>query len=108
MLVSLTLGCNCELLLRVFLGAVLLAAAPVAAVGGALQFKLMSGFADGKAYEQSGKFASQAIEHVRDVAALGRLEAFVSDYFGTLEYPTRTSKRKAHIQGLTFGFSEAS
>jgi hypothetical protein len=86
---------------------VLLAAAPVAAIGTALQFKLMAGFADGKAYEQSGKFASQAIEHVRDVAALGRLESFVADYFHTLDYPTKATKRRAHVQGLTFGFSEA-
>ena len=86
----------------------LLAAAPVTAFGAVLQFKVMAGFADGKAYEQSGKFASQAIEHVRDVAALGRLEAFVGDYFHTLDYPTKVTKRRAHVQGLTFGFSEAS
>eukprot|EP00730_Choanoeca_flexa_P008619 TRINITY_DN12512_c1_g1_i10.p1 TRINITY_DN12512_c1_g1~~TRINITY_DN12512_c1_g1_i10.p1 ORF type:complete len:536 (+),score=85.02 TRINITY_DN12512_c1_g1_i10:218-1609(+) len=89
-------------------GAVLLAAAPVAGLGAALQFKLMSGFSSGKAYERSGKFASQSIEHVRDVAALGRLEAFVSDYVATLEYPTQITKRTAHIQGVTFGFSEFS
>eukprot|EP00730_Choanoeca_flexa_P006144 TRINITY_DN12095_c3_g2_i4.p1 TRINITY_DN12095_c3_g2~~TRINITY_DN12095_c3_g2_i4.p1 ORF type:complete len:1304 (+),score=400.93 TRINITY_DN12095_c3_g2_i4:47-3958(+) len=87
-------------------GAVLLAAAPIVGLGGALQFKLMSGFASGKAYERSGKFASQAIEHVRDVAALGRLEAFVDDYVATLAYPTQITKRTAHIQGATFGFSE--
>eukprot|EP00045_Choanoeca_perplexa_P017639 m.260542 g.260542 ORF g.260542 m.260542 type:complete len:1285 (+) comp17591_c0_seq13:3177-7031(+) len=108
-IVSTVVGCMLVAFLLCWrVGAVLLAAAPVSAFGAALQFKLMSGFADGKAYEQSGKFASQAIEHVRDVAALGRLEAFVDDYFHTLDYPTRVTKRRAHVQGLTFGFSEAS
>ncbi|EDQ92058.1 uncharacterized protein MONBRDRAFT_19578 [Monosiga brevicollis MX1] len=87
---------------------VVLAASPIIGVGGALQFKLMSGFADTKAYERSGKFASQAIEHVRDVAALGRLNAFVEDYFRTLAGPTKATKRQAQVQGLTFGFTEAS
>lgn len=56
---------------------------------GALQFKLMTGFNTGKAYSRSGKFASQAVEHVRTVASLGRLNAFVDEYFRTLEYPIK-------------------
>jgi hypothetical protein len=67
----------------------------------------LPGFSSGKAYERSGKFASQSIEHVRAVASLGRLNAFVADYGRTLEYPTSITKRTAQIQGLTFGFTES-
>ena len=67
---------------------------------------MMSGFASGKAYERSGKFASQAIERVRDVAALGRLTSFVDDYIRTLDYPTSVTKKTAQISGLTFGLTE--
>lgn len=49
----------------------------------------MTGFNTGKAYNRSGKFASQAVEHVRTVASLGRLNAFVDDYLRTLELPTK-------------------
>lgn len=49
----------------------------------------MTGFDTGKAYSRSGKFASQAVEHVRTVASLGRLNAFVDDYLHTLDYPVQ-------------------
>lgn len=38
---------------------------------GAVQFKLISGFSTGKAFEKSGKFASLAVEEVRTVTSLG-------------------------------------
>jgi hypothetical protein len=57
----------------------------------------MTGFNTGKAYSRSGKFASQAVEHVRTVASLGRLNAFVDEYFRTLEYPIKVRLgRHAH------------
>eukprot|EP00049_Salpingoeca_infusionum_P008659 m.143059 g.143059 ORF g.143059 m.143059 type:complete len:1275 (+) comp14078_c0_seq2:641-4465(+) len=87
-------------------GAVILGAAPLMAVGGALQMRLMTGFSTGKAYEKSGKFASEAVEHVRTVAALGRLDSFVNEYFHTLDYPTKVTRRTAQVQGLTFGLTE--
>ena len=87
-------------------GLVILAAFPVVALGGAVQFKMVSGFSTGKAFERSGKFASIAVEEVRTVASLGRLDSFVRDYFATLDYPSSVMKKTAQIQGLTFAFSE--
>lgn len=51
--------------------------------------KLMAGFHSNEAYSRSAKFASLAIEQIRTVASLGRLEAFVDDYLHTLDYPTK-------------------
>ncbi|EGD76002.1 multidrug resistance protein [Salpingoeca rosetta] len=83
-------------------GLVILAAFPVVALGGAVQFKMISGFSTGKAFERSGKFASIAVEEVRTVA----FPCFVQDYYATLEYPSSVMKKTAQIQGLTFAFSE--
>lgn len=55
--------------------------------------KLMSGFRTNDAYSRSAKFASQAVEHIRTVASLGRLDAFVDDYLQTLVYPTQVGHR---------------
>eukprot|EP00043_Microstomoeca_roanoka_P013304 m.130297 g.130297 ORF g.130297 m.130297 type:complete len:1336 (+) comp15719_c0_seq1:159-4166(+) len=87
-------------------GLVILAAFPVVALGGAVQFRMISGFSTGKAFERSGKFASLAVEEVRTVAALGRLDSFVKDYFETLSYPSSVMRKTAQIQGITFAFSE--
>lgn len=54
-----------------------------------IRAKLVGGLQSGEAYTRSAKFASQAIEHIRTVASLGRLEAFVDDYLQTLAIPTK-------------------
>jgi ATP-binding cassette subfamily B (MDR/TAP) protein 1 len=47
------------------IGLVVLAACPAVAIGGALQMKLMTGFSQSKEFENSAKFAGQAMEHIR-------------------------------------------
>lgn len=87
-------------------GLVVLASFPVVAVGGALQFSVVTGFVTGKHFERSGKFAGEVIEHVRTVASMGRLQNFVEDYYGMLVEPSRKMRRTAQVQGLAFGFTE--
>ncbi len=47
------------------IGLVVLAACPVVGIGAALQMKLMTGFSQSKEFEDSAKFAGQAMEHIR-------------------------------------------
>ena len=54
-----------------------------------MRTKLIGGLQSGEAYTRSAKFAGQAIENIRTVASLGRLDAFVDDYLQTLAIPTK-------------------
>ncbi|EGD72703.1 ATP-binding cassette transporter subfamily B member 1 [Salpingoeca rosetta] len=85
---------------------VVLATFPVTAFASVMKYKMISGFSTGKAFERSGKFASLAVEEVRTVASLGRLDTFVQDYFDTLVLPSAVMKKTAQIQGLAFGFAQ--
>lgn len=58
-----------------------------------MRSRLMAGFHTNEAYSRSAKFASLAVEQIRTVAALGRLEAFVDDYLHTLDYPNKVLER---------------
>jgi hypothetical protein len=55
--------------------------------------KLNSGFTTNKAYVRSGKFASQAVENVRTVASLGRLNTFFNDYLRALALPNKVQEQ---------------
>ena len=98
--------------------------------------KMMTGFSQNKEYERSGQFASQAVDNIRTVVALGRIQSFISEYAQALKVtnmpaivsyssilsldpcvcclshhrqaPARALKKIAWVQGITFGFSEFS
>ena len=75
--------------------------------------KMMSGFTGTKDYDASAhynlyltgstslqassQFASQAIEHIRSVAALGRLGHFLDDYRQSLAAPSAKLGKAAHM-----------
>ena len=75
--------------------------------------KMMSGFTGTKDYDvrkrnmlddtahtlhqASSQFASQAIEHIRSVAALGRLGHFLDDYRQSLAGPSAKLGKAAHM-----------
>ncbi|XP_077979292.1 ATP-dependent translocase ABCB1-like [Glandiceps talaboti] len=87
---------------------VVLACVPFMAVGGALEMKMLAGFAtaDKEALEGAGKVASEAIDNIRTVASLTKESKFYQLYCDLLYPPHKASLKKAHIFGLTFGFAQ--
>jgi ABC-type multidrug transport system fused ATPase/permease subunit len=82
---------------------------PLGGVGQALQVKYAQGRAveDAKDMENAGKVALEAIENIRTVQALTLEKRFYNEFEQYLEFPHKTSLKKALIQGLTYGFSSS-
>uniref|UniRef100_A0A7I4YQI2 p-glycoprotein 9a n=4 Tax=Haemonchus TaxID=6288 RepID=A0A7I4YQI2_HAECO len=82
---------------------------PLAAVGQAIQMRFMSGraTADAKEMENSGKIAMEAIENIRTVQALTLERRLHAQFCHHLDGPHKTSRRKALIQGVSYGFASS-
>ncbi|PIO62035.1 ABC transporter transmembrane region, partial [Teladorsagia circumcincta] len=78
---------------------------PLLGFGQALRVRVMSGKhrKNAKDFEDSGKVAMEAIEHVRTVQALTKEEVFHQKFCDYLDAPHRDALRESFIQGIAYG-----
>uniref|UniRef100_A0A8C0HN39 Bile salt export pump n=1 Tax=Buteo japonicus TaxID=224669 RepID=A0A8C0HN39_9AVES len=91
------------------LSLVILCFLPFLALSGAVQAKMLTGFAsqDKKALEATGQIASEALSNIRTVAGIGKEKMFISNFEKHLDMPYRAAIKKAHVYGLCFGFAQS-
>ncbi|XP_074949474.1 bile salt export pump isoform X4 [Phalacrocorax aristotelis] len=91
------------------LSLVILCFLPFLALSGAVQAKMLTGFAsqDKKALEATGRISSEALSNIRTVAGIGKEKMFISNFEKHLDLPYRAAVKKAHIYGLCFGFAQS-
>ncbi|NWT63776.1 ABCBB protein, partial [Prunella himalayana] len=82
---------------------------PFLALSGAVQAKMLTGFAsqDKKALEATGRIASEALSNIRTVAGIGKEKMFIDNFEKHLDMPYRAAIKKAHVYGLCFGFAQS-
>ncbi|XP_021353533.1 multidrug resistance protein 1-like isoform X2 [Mizuhopecten yessoensis] len=88
---------------------IIIAFIPIIAAAGALEFQLLSGVAgkNKEALEGAGKVATEGIGNIRTVASLTKEETFFNLYVAGLNTPYTAAKRKAHLIGVAFSFSQS-
>lgn len=81
---------------------------PLMAIAGSVQLKLMTGFdADSeKRYAEAGAVASEAVDNIETITAIGVQDVFMKRYEGELETPIRNGRKTALIASIAFGISE--
>uniref|UniRef100_A0A672TGR4 Bile salt export pump n=1 Tax=Strigops habroptila TaxID=2489341 RepID=A0A672TGR4_STRHB len=91
------------------LSLVILCFLPFLALSGAVQAKMLTGFAaqDKKALEATGRISSEALSNIRTVAGIGKEKMFVDNFEKHLAMPYRAAIKKAHVYGLCFGFAQS-
>ncbi|KAK6748563.1 hypothetical protein RB195_001282 [Necator americanus] len=82
---------------------------PLLGFGQSLRVRVYSGKhrKNAKDFEDSGKVAMEAIEHVRTVQALTKEEAFHEKFCHHLDKPHRDALKESFIQGVAYGFASA-
>ena len=87
---------------------VTLAVIPFLIMAGLLQTKALAGHASANStqMEHAGQLVVESIDNIQTVAQLTREEVFVRKYHDRLELPYRSALRRAHVQGLAYGFSQ--
>ncbi|NWI94247.1 ABCBB protein, partial [Pitta sordida] len=82
---------------------------PFLALSGAVQAKMLTGFAsqDKKALETTGRIASEALSNIRTVAGIGKEKMFIDNFEKHLIMPYKAATKKAHVYGLCFGFAQS-
>ncbi|NXP11478.1 ABCBB protein, partial [Thinocorus orbignyianus] len=91
------------------LSLVILCFLPFLALSGAVQAKMLTGFAsqDKKALEATGRIASEALSNIRTVAGIGKEKKFVDNFEKNLYMPYKAAIKKAHVYGICFGFAQS-
>ncbi|MFH4979050.1 hypothetical protein AB6A40_005759 [Gnathostoma spinigerum] len=80
---------------------------PLGGLGQALQVKFVQGHSDSdaKKIESSGKLALEAVESIRTVQSLTCERILFRQFCSYLDGPHRTAKKRAILQGVSYGFS---
>ncbi|GAB0191555.1 bile salt export pump [Grus japonensis] len=91
------------------LSLVILCFLPFLALSGAVQAKMLTGFAsqDKKALEATGRISSEALANIRTVAGIGKEKMFIDNFEKHLDMPYRAATKKAHVYGFCFGFAQS-
>ncbi|XP_023574875.1 bile salt export pump isoform X1 [Octodon degus] len=81
---------------------------PFLALSGALQTKMLTGFAtrDKQALEKAGQITSEALSNIRTVSGIGIQKHFIEGLEAELEKSLKTAIQKANVYGLCFAFSQ--
>ncbi|KAL1786649.1 bile salt export pump [Sigmodon hispidus] len=81
---------------------------PFLAFSGALQTKMLTGFAsqDKEALEKAGQITSEALSSIRTVAGIGVEKRFIKAFEAELETSYKTAVRKANVYGVCYAFSQ--
>lgn len=81
---------------------------PFLALSGALQARMLTGFAnqDKQAMESAGRISSEALGNIRTIAGIAKEWRFVEMYEEQLEAPYQSAIKKANVYGLCFGFAQ--
>uniref|UniRef100_A0A8C3LLU7 Bile salt export pump n=1 Tax=Chrysolophus pictus TaxID=9089 RepID=A0A8C3LLU7_CHRPC len=82
---------------------------PFLALSGAVQAKMLTGFAaqDKKALEATGQISSEALSNIRTVAGVGEEKKFIDAFEKNLDMPYRAAIKKANVYGICFGFAQS-
>ncbi|XP_018424050.1 PREDICTED: bile salt export pump-like [Nanorana parkeri] len=81
---------------------------PFLALSGALQARMLTGFAnqDKHAMESAGRISSESLGNIRTIAGIAKEKQFIEMYEEQLEAPYRAAIKKANVYGLCFGFAQ--
>uniref|UniRef100_A0A8C6HR38 Bile salt export pump n=1 Tax=Mus spicilegus TaxID=10103 RepID=A0A8C6HR38_MUSSI len=81
---------------------------PFLALSGAVQTKMLTGFAsqDKEILEKAGQITNEALSNIRTVAGIGVEGRFIKAFEVELEKSYKTAIRKANVYGLCYAFSQ--
>eukprot|EP00039_Didymoeca_costata_P027989 m.19650 g.19650 ORF g.19650 m.19650 type:complete len:1278 (-) comp6640_c0_seq1:73-3906(-) len=85
---------------------VVLAMFPIIIGSGVIQMKIMMGMTNTDGSQEAYEVASQAIENIRTVLAMGQVGHYVRIYSNALQGNTAKQSKMAHYAGLIVGFTE--
>ncbi|CAG8533060.1 15494_t:CDS:2 [Funneliformis mosseae] len=87
---------------------VILAAAPVVAIGGFLEMKSLAGFGakTRKAYEGTGQIVQQSVSNMRTISALTREDTFRTMYIEAIRIPHKIAIKGSFLSSFGFAASQ--
>eukprot|EP00040_Diaphanoeca_grandis_P031275 m.186775 g.186775 ORF g.186775 m.186775 type:complete len:1305 (-) comp32280_c0_seq1:186-4100(-) len=88
------------------IGLLVIACFPIIAAATSIQQAMFLGFSEFSGYEASGMYATHAIENIRTVLAMGKVEYYHEIYMRELNKVTPKIAKTAYTTGVVFGLVE--